>query len=90
MGGGLAPEIPVGKKAVALFSNGWAFAALLNDQTMVISWRQPRYGGAGLISGNHPVSAIVSTDAAFALLRGDHQVEVWGDPASGGVLPTLP
>jgi hypothetical protein len=88
--GGLAPALPDGKKAIALFSNGWAFAALLNDQTTVISWGHPSYGGAGLISGDQKIRTIVSTEKAFALLRGEHQVQVWGDVTEGGLLPDLP
>lgn len=88
--GGLAPELPDGKKAIALYSNGWAFAALLNDQTTVISWGHPSYGGASLINGHEKIRAIVSTEKAFALLRGDHEVQVWGDVTQGGLLPDLP
>lgn len=88
--GGLAPVLPDGKKAIALFSNGWAFAALLNDQTTVVSWGHPSYGGAGLINGDQKIRAIVSTERAFALLRGDDQVQVWGDATQGGVLSDLP
>ena len=88
--GGLPPLLPEGKQAIALFSNGWAFAALLNDQTTVISWGHPSYGGAGLIIGDQKIRAIVSTERAFVLLRGDHQVQVWGDTTQGGVLSDLP
>lgn len=88
--GGVAPELPDGKKATALFSNGWAFAALLNDQMTVISWGHPNFGGAGLITGDKKIHSIVSTEKAFALLRGDHQVQVWGDVTQGGALPDFP
>lgn len=88
--GGLAPEIPTGKKAIALFSNGWAFAALLNDYQTVISWGGWRYGGSGLFHSSEQIRDLVSTDAAFAVLTIDGQIEVWGDPNSGGTLPTVP
>ena len=88
--GGLAPVLPDGKQAIALFSNGWAFAALLNDETTVISWGHPSYGGAGLITGDQKIRSIVSTERAFAVLRGDHQVQAWGDATQGGVLSDLP
>lgn len=56
----------------------------------MISWGHPSYGGAGLITGDQQIRAVVSTERAFALLRGDHQVQVWGDVTQGGVLSNLP
>jgi len=82
---------------VSIYSNVNAFAALKNDGT-VIAWGNSQFGGiassynpntatytsvaSGLTSG---VVSIYSTNNAFAALKNDGSVIVWGNSQFGGI-----
>ena len=71
--------VPSGLSGVkAIYSTGFAFAALKEDGT-VEAWGSSSYGGSGVPSGLSGVKAIYSTNRAFAALKEDGTVEAWGN-----------
>ena len=67
------------------FGNGYAFAALKNDGT-VVSWGDS-YSGGIAPAGLSGVTQIFSAGAAFAALKIDGTVVSWGNPSYGGTTP---
>ncbi len=83
-----APSIPDGKKVVAIASTGVAFAAILDDDTL-LTWGDPNYGGTTPDLNGKTVTAIVSTYYAFTALLSDQTLVSWGDSYYGGTTPDL-
>jgi len=71
---------------VSIYSNGFAFAALKNDGS-VVTWGDDRYGGnsssvsSSLTSG---VVALCASGSALAALKSDGRVITWGSGDDGG------
>jgi hypothetical protein len=71
----------------AIVVNPHAFVRAGISSNSVVTWGHPEFGGNSsgvsgeLLSG---VTAIASTDGAFAAIKSDGKVVTWGDPEFGG------
>lgn len=78
--------VPVGKKAISLITNNSAFAALIDDGTVLV-WGHPLYGGdqaqVNALGISNAVK-IYSNQYSMAALLQDGTVKVWGEVSSGG------
>jgi len=72
-------------KYPGMYANGYVFAALKTDGT-VVTWGDSYYGGdsSAVASKLTNVKAIYSTSIAFAALKTDGTVVTWGDSNGGG------
>ncbi|EOD29124.1 hypothetical protein EMIHUDRAFT_234055 [Emiliania huxleyi CCMP1516] len=73
---------PAGSGFTAIYSTGYAFAALKADGS-ISAWGDSRYGGSGAPAGSG-FTAIYSTEQAFAALKEDGSISAWGDSSRGG------
>lgn len=82
-------SFPKDKKALSIISNDYAFAAILNDGS-ILAWGNSLCGGISPIlpKGRKAVS-IASTEKAFAAILDDRSLFCWGDYSKGGNTPTL-
>ena len=83
--GVLYTGVPAGMTNVrALYSNGGAFAALMEDGT-VQAWGDSSKGGKLPSSSDlRGVQSIFSSAQAFAALKEDGTIFAWGNPSGGG------
>ena len=72
-------------RRVHVLSNGFAFAALLGDAS-VVTWGNPHRGGDSTAVKDRlkNVQQIQATESAFAAILGDGSVVTWGEADEGG------
>jgi len=87
-GGTVPPEITSLKNIKTIFSTGFAFAALTNENS-VVAWGSSASGGTvpPEITSLKNIKTIFSTRDAFAALTNENSVVAWGDSAFGGTVP---
>jgi alpha-tubulin suppressor-like RCC1 family protein len=84
-GGGGVPPIPPGSTCVGVVPSLNAFAALMDDGTVMV-WGDDTYGGTGP-AGLGNVACVAATAYAYTALKTDGTVVVWGNSLAGGTAP---
>ena len=84
--GDITPPNNVTSGVVAVYSTGYAFAALKSDGS-VVAWGNSNLGGTTPANVSSNVVAVYSTVGAFVALKSDGSVVAWGNSNLGGTTP---
>lgn len=84
--GGNQSDVAAVTDVKAIYSTGYAFAAIYGDENRVWVWGADMFGGnQSDVIGLKDVKAIYSTNSAFAAVYGDeNRVWIWGNLVSQG------